>query len=230
MRFIQCQFHIPFFLIGISKLRNEVKGELLNGLKQRERNKIDGLFIFMLNSDEINEYVEILKSFINYRNILNINEQSKEIESKIKELIDIDIINSNNSGVGKTHSIQLFAKNNDFNLNIFPFGNEENDFTIIKRLSEIDFTSYEKNLLLINFYDLKDTRYANNFLFNLLFTKCFRNGENVYILPEFIKIVIELPYSFTDFKSKISMLNYFSCNTINLNSMPLIDKNDKFNF
>ena len=69
MRFIQCQFHIPFFLIGISKLRNEVKGELLNGLKQRERNKIDGLFIFMLNSDEINEYVEILKLFINYRNI-----------------------------------------------------------------------------------------------------------------------------------------------------------------
>ena len=41
MRFIQCKFHIPFFLIGINKLRNEVKDELLNGLKQRKRNKTD---------------------------------------------------------------------------------------------------------------------------------------------------------------------------------------------
>jgi hypothetical protein len=43
------------------------------------------------------------------------------------------------------------------------------------------FISHEKNLLL---FDLKDTKYANNFLFNLLFTKCFRNGENIYYLSK----------------------------------------------
>jgi hypothetical protein len=116
----------------------------------------------MLNSDEINEYTEILKSFINYRNVLNID-KVYEILSIVKKITDVKIINSDDSGVGKTHSIKLFAKNNGFNLINFPFGNEENDYTIIKRLNEIDFISHEKNLLLINFFDLKDTKYAKIF-------------------------------------------------------------------
>ena len=89
------------------------------------------------------------------------------------------------------------------------------------------FISHEKNLLLINFFDLKDTKYANNFLFNLLFTKCFRNGENIYYLSKNIKIVIELSYSFNYFKSKLFIIEYFNIDTIHLNNMPLIEQNEK---
>ena len=86
-----------------------------------------------------------------------------------------------------------------------------------------------KILLHVNIYDIKSLDYINEFLFCLLFTKIFVNDENLFILPENIKIIIELPFGFGDFLKKAPILKFFEIKKIDLDKLPklIINKKNK---
>ena len=85
-------------------------------------------------------------------------------------------------------------------------------------------------MLLINIFDSRNIDEANNFLFKIIFTQSFKYKENIFIINENVKIVIELPFGFIDFKEKNSILSFFTIKTININNLPFICETEENEF
>ena len=205
-RFIKCEYKTPFFIANFHLISNENKVLVYNLFKQLENYTLNALLIFLLPIN--NEEEEIISGFkffkqniLKNKNTDNIIIDNYEINTIIQNLIDVDIISSNCSGIGKTTIIKNFAEENNFNIITFPFGLEETRLSIINRLNnvikELESKKTKNNktnvigsnksnkmskndiyinkiLLHVNIYDIKSLDYINEFLFCLLFTKIFR--------------------------------------------------------
>ena len=147
MRFFKSNYPIPFFIINLDKLKNQIKYDLFLFLKKNEMRNVNSYLIFIFTRKENKENFESLKTINLFRksfileeiienpNIINNN----HLYSLIEKLTNVEIFNSNCSGVGKTTLIKQFAKKNNFNFINFPFGENDNDFTLINRLKKISF-------------------------------------------------------------------------------------------
>ena len=57
------------------------------------------------------------------------------------------------------------------------------------------------------------------FLFSISITKMYVQNENIFYLPKNIKIKIEIPNDFTDFKQKFPILTLFPQKTLSINKL-----------
>ena len=237
-RFIKCKFKIPFFISNFHLISIENKKKVFSLLEEieieKEKEIVNAILIFLIPFE--NEFEEVIQNYKLFKKIVfeeNINKNIsfyKNLKLFINSNINVDIIKSNCSGVGKTYLIKSFALKYNFTLFNFPFGFEDTRETILNRFYEKNAEFNKKKMLLhINIYDIKNFDYINEFLFSLLFTKIFNNNEKIYVLKENIKIVIEIPFGFGDFLKKVPILKYFKPKEIKLEKPPKINVTDKEN-
>ena len=251
-RFFKCEYKIPFFIANFHLITNENKKKVFSLLnnpnddqnkndqnkneneKEKEEKKIVNLhaiLIFLIPFE--NELEDDFQNNKFFKKVINEENKNNNIfyqnlENFINSNINVDIIKSNCSGVGKTYSIKTFAKKKGFSLFNFPFGFEDTRESILNRFYEKDKNFKEKKMILhINIYDIKNFNYINEFLFSLIFTKTFNNNEKIYVLKENIKIILEIPFGFGDFLKKCPILKYFNPKEIKLEKLPKINLKDR---
>ena len=147
IRFFKSNYPIPFFIINLDKLKNQIKYDLFLFLKKNEMRNVYSYLIFIFTRKENKENFESLKTINLFRKFFILEEiienpniiNNNHLYTLIEKLTDVEIFNSNCSGVGKTTLIKQFAKKNNFNFINFPFGENDNDFTLINRLKKISF-------------------------------------------------------------------------------------------
>ena len=232
-RVFKCEFKTPFFIANFHLISNDNKILVYDLFKQLENYNIKSLLIFLLPN--FNKEEEIICGFKFFRQKIfkNKNDDNiffdKTLLNIIQKFVDVNIICSNCSGIGKTEKIKEFAEKNKLNILSFPFGLEESRSKIIKCLNEKKNDFKNENLLLhINIYDLLTLDYINEFLFCVIFTKTFSIDEKLFILPENMKIFIE--FSLGNFLEKTPILKYFEnkIEKLDLKNLPklIINKNN----
>jgi energy-coupling factor transporter ATP-binding protein EcfA2 len=217
-RVIYCNYKIPFFILGLSKLENINKtklNEILNDFKQEYIKSY--LFFIFYDSDEEKE---IVKSSKLYKQMIKISYDDYE---DLNITFDkVEILEGECSGIGKSFIIKNFAK--DYNYINLPFGYEDNKLHIIQRLEQQNFLNTKCNILHINLYDNCNIEFINEFFFCLIFTKIFTNNEKIFVIPDNVKIIIEIPYSYINFYYKSNILKLIKNNQkIKSNKLPILN-------
>ena len=184
---------------------------------KRKNEKIDDLTNDKNPKDERLESFSIgkLTSFEKIQNMKVSYEQNSKIF----------VYKSDVNGTGKTFAIKEDIKR-DGNIYIyFPFGgylNKKLVYEKIKNLLEKIEEIKDKGRISIHL-DLHETQekgIMNDFLFSFLFTKYYKNDENVIYIPREMKIYIEIENCFLNFTESFPILNIFQNNQlikINLN-------------
>ena len=141
---------------------------------------------------------------------------------------NIKMVSSERSGVGKSRKIkddiELKCKEeeNQFKYNYFPLGGVFTRDNIFNRLKNLNIK--EGSSIHLDLNDTEDIDLMTDFLFNILILKSYRKNEDIFILPKYTKIIIEIPNSFINYESKFPILTLIpECcrETIN-DSLPLI--------
>ena len=83
--------------------------------------------------------------------------------------------------------------------------------------------NYNKVAIHLDIIETENTSLINEFLLSFLFTKFYKNNENIIYIPNNIKIYIEIPNSFENYLSKISILNVFNIENITLENLPKLE-------
>ena len=165
-RSIKCELNSCFLISGLESLENDQKGciiELLNNEffpKGVEKIKSCLIFLFMDKS------LDIYKNLANkkYINILKINKEN--LKNEKYDGNNIEIINSDISGIGKTTQIKKIIHNNQKKWIYFPITEEFNAKEIIERLKILNI---DKNCVL--HLDLNSTNNIDlmqEFLFSII--------------------------------------------------------------
>jgi hypothetical protein len=136
----------------------------------------------------------------------------KPKESEIKEIIidgenKVEIYQSDKSGVGKSTQIILKIQKEKKKYIHFPLGGVFNRKDIIKRLKKSKIT--ENCAIHLDLYDTDRTDLLLEFLFSMLITKFYGQNEDIYYLPNDIKIKVEIPNGFINYIAKFPILDLF---------------------
>jgi len=207
-RAILCNFNSCFIIAGVELLEFDKKStllEILNELNQffidYELKQISCLIIAYTNS--ANDIVKSLES-LKYKKILDI--KKKIIENLKIDNSKVEIISSDQSGVGKSTQIELSVRNNQKYI-YFPFGGVFNREDVIERLKNLVIPN--NSLLHLDLYDTDQTALMTEFLFSILITKLYGQNEDIFYLSKEIEIKIEIPNGFIDFMKKFPILTLF---------------------
>ena len=146
--------------------------------------------------------------------------------NKSKNIDNLKIIHSDQSGVGKSTYIKRQSTGEYI---YFPIGgifSKENTLKRLQKLNKEKNINNKNNLLIhIDLYDTDQKSLMNDFLYFILFTKLYCQDDNMFYLSKKIKIYIEIPNSFFDFFQKFPILDLFPKNKKELlidNLEPLI--------
>ena len=204
-RSILCTEHICFCIARTECLSKENKSLIVNILKEQleERPKMKScLFIMNKNLED-----ELCKSLFNLKFVKTM-EMIKDIEKEKITDENIKVVNSDNSGAGKSTFIKS-QTNNEYIY--FPIGGVFSKEEILERLQNID---KEKNinnkndlLFHVDLYDTEQKSIMNDFLYFILITKSITNRNNIFYLSKKIKIYLEIPNSFINFFEKFPILD-----------------------
>ena len=221
-RAILCDFNSCFIIAGVELLEFDKKSILLEILNDLNAYFTDGelkqkscLIIAYTNSaSDIVKSLETLK----YKKILDISK--KHLENLKIENSKVEIISSDQSGVGKSTQIKL-STNNKQKYIYFPFGGVFNREDIIERLKNLVIPN--NSLLHLDLYDTEQTALMTEFLFSILITKLYGQNEDIFYLPKEIEIKIEIPNGFIDFMKKFPILTLFPTKAYTIKKLePLI--------
>ena len=222
-RAILCEYNVLFVIMKIENLEekiNETILDILNNIFIQNKNNMNSCLLFIYN-DENNKIIKEIKE-INGNNILDIN-----LNNEIK-LDDntIEVIYSDDSGVGKSTLIKDEIKNDNKKFIYFPIGGDITREEIIKRLQSLEIN--ENTIIHLDLVDTFKTLLINEFLFYFLITKYYSNKGNIFYLGNKINIKIELPYRFIDFRIEFPILNLFKQRLISIQKLPLLKISNEF--
>jgi hypothetical protein len=140
----------------------------------------------------------------------------------------IEIVTSNQAGLGKTFYIEQKCKNEGLQYINFQLGGEVKRRTIMRRLNELNLPDAEIGLH-IDFSDTKQIELFEDFFFSFLIQKCYSNNGDIFCYEDNVKIFIEIPNGFVNFLDKFKILNEFKIHTIeNLPEFTLTEKPEIF--
>ena len=209
-RAILCDFNSCFIIAGVELLEFEKKSillELLNELSS-EFNLDDGLkqksCLIIAYTNSANDIVKSLES-LKCKKILDI--KKRNIQDLKIDNSKVEIISSDQSGVGKSTQIKCSIKNDSKKYIYFPFGGVFNREDVIERLKNLKIPN--NSLLHLDLYDTEQTALMTEFLFSILITKLYGQNEDIFYLSKDIEIKIEIPNGFIDFLKKFPILTLF---------------------
>jgi hypothetical protein len=209
-RAILCDFNSCFIIAGVELLEFDKKSILLELLNELNSNFVDAEFkqkscLIIAYTNSASDIVKSLES-LKYKKILDINK--KHIENLKIENSKVEIIYSDQSGVGKSTQIKLSTNKKQKQEYIyFPFGGVFNREDIIERLKNLVIP--KNSLLHLDLNDTEQTALMTEFLFSILITKLYGQNEDIFYLPKEIEIKIEIPNGFIDFMKKFPILTLF---------------------
>jgi hypothetical protein len=205
-RALFCEFNACFMIGGIELLNSQQKATLLKILNSIYLDIYDTMksCLIILYTNRSTDIYKSLDS-LRHRKILNLTKM--DLNNQKYEGNDVQIVFSDKSGVGKTHTIKydIFNKSNTYIH--FPFGGVIEQPVIIKRLQKIKFNKYTE--IHLDLYDTDQIQLMMEFLFSLLITKVYKFNEYIFYFSREVKIKIEIPNSFIDFFAKFPLLDLF---------------------
>jgi len=224
-RSVKCQYKALYMLIKPESLnikKKELLCSLLNEYYSEEMNSC--LLILYVRENKNNIISEIQK-------ISNCRYSDFKIEKeneKNKVFPDVKVYSSDYCGLGKSTLIRnefdKINEKNEYKYVYFQLGGNINKNEIINTLQK-----YTNKKLLLHL-DLKETNqisFIREFLFSFLILKSYYKNENIFCYENEIKVKIEIPNSFIDFKASFPILNFFENVNISFNNIPpLIVPND----
>jgi len=152
------------------------------------------------------------------------NENRRPIHLKL--FPGIKIYSSKFSGLGKSTLIKNKFKekyaNQGYEYVYFPLGGDFNKEELVKRLLEL---TNKRIALHIDLYDTRQIEYMNEFLFSFLILKYYSKNENIFYYGDEIKIKVEIPNSFIDYKQVYPIFGFFKKKHLDYIT-PLIVHND----
>ena len=235
-RALLCEYNACFIMGGIESLDSGKRAKILsllnNLLVEKKDGKIESCLIILYT----NNNTDIYKSLNSLKYVQNFETQMRDyMHSKIeKKESNIEIFDSDKSGVGKSKQIELAIKNKNKKYFYFPFGGVINREDIVKRLKnlanywtvpaegELNNEVYEPKDCAIHL-DLNDTDQTDlmtEFLFSLLITKLYGHDEEIFYFPKEIEIKIEIPNGFVNIINKFTILSLFDKTTWYLAKLP----------
>ena len=202
-------------------MEDEKKSEILKILSDLfvgRQEKIKSCLIILYTTKNSDIYKNL--STLKYRKDLNISLRDySQKKLNIKES-KVELIVSDESGVGKSHKIKLDIDTKKKKYIYFPFGGVINREDIVKRLKNL--VSYwqvpakgkSKNEIYepkdcaihLDLNDTDQTDLMTEFLFSILITKIYGHDEDLFYFPKEIEIKIEIPNGFVDLISKFPIL------------------------
>jgi len=222
-RAILCEFNSCFIIAGIELLEFDKKCkllEILNLLLSKDHNYMKSCLIF-LNSSKNSDIYKSLES-LKYRKILNLPRQIENLKINDDK---IEIISSDESGVGKSTQIRLQIINQNKYYIYFPIGGIFTKEEVIERLKNLFIN--KNSIIHFDLYDSNQTEQMMEFLFSILITKFYGQNEDIFYLPKEIGIKVEIPNGDIDFIKKFPILKLFHNYQLLIKNLPpLIVPND----
>jgi len=162
------------------------------------------VFAYTDRTSSIVQYLEKIKS----KKKLDKNKKKGE---KIFYKENVEIIFSDESGVGKSEIIKQNIIKSGKKYIHFPFGGEFSRKDVINRLKKIKINKNdeEKTAIHLDLYDSKTTDSMKYFLYSFLITKLYGQNETLFYLSKKVEIKIEIPNGFVDFFLKFPILSIF---------------------
>ena len=203
-RSIFCNYKSCFMIGRIESLEFEQKNyliELLNKIINEFGDIMKSCLIVLSN----NKNTDIHKSIdaIKYRKYFK-SSISDEINNYFfDEKDNIQIFSSDKSGVGKSTQIFNSIKKSDYKY--FPLGGYLSRDNIFNRLKKLSIN--ENSSIHLDLYETDEVDLMTDFLFEILILKSYRKNEDFFILPNHIKIIIEIPNCFINYRAKFPILN-----------------------
>ena len=206
-RSILCKYNSCFMICGIELIEFSQKNyliELLNEIITEYGNQMEScLIIISLNKNtDIHKSIESIKYKKTF-NQLFLN----EIENCFLTRSDnIHLVSSDKSGIGKSEKVKeivLKSVNNDYIY--FPLGGVFTRDELFNRLIKCKFKS--ESSIHLDLYDSDNIDLMTDFLFEIMILKSYKRKEDILMLPENIKIIIEIPNGFIDYELKFPILN-----------------------
>ena len=149
--------------------------------------------------------------------------QDKVDEMKYNNNIDNVIIYiSDVNGTGKTFEIKKQIEISKLDYKYFPFGGYLTKNLVYNKIKELlnDIENEDKDkdniCIHLDLYETEQKGIMNDFLFSFLFTKYYKNDENVIYIPRELKIYVEIPNCFISFIETYPILKIFQKIEINL--------------
>ncbi|KAG4089111.1 hypothetical protein H8356DRAFT_1007620 [Neocallimastix lanati (nom. inval.)] len=225
---IKCEINALFILIYPEKLTTKRKKMLIDLLN--EHYSLDEmkscLLILYANENKTNDIITEIEK-ISYSKYTDIKSE-KSNENVIKYIPNVEIYSSEFSGLGKSTLIKKdFEEKLDkyYKYIYFSLGDNINKDEIIQRLLKLP---NEKIALHVDLYNSKQIELIREFLFTFLVLRCYSKNEKIFFFERHtVKIKVEIPNGFIDFKTLFPIFKYFKNVRITSDSIPpLIVTND----
>ena len=224
-RAILSEFNSCFIIRGIELLEIDKKYkllEILNLLLSKNYYKMKSCLIFLHTSKNTDIYKSL--NSLKYKKILNLPKLNEILEIN-DDKSKIEIISSDNSGVGKSTNIKLQIKSQNKNYIYFPFGGKFKKEEIVQRLNNLAINN--DSIIHFDLYDSDQTAQMMEFLFSILITKFYGQNEDIFYLPKEVGIKMEIQNGFIDIINEFPILKLFNNNKLLIEKLPplIVPKN-----
>ena len=194
-RAILCEFNSCFIIRGIELLEFDKKSklvEILNLLLSKDQFKMESCLIILCT----NKNTDIYKSLdlFKYKKILKLPKQIENLKINDDK---IEILSSDESGVGKSTQIKLQISNQNKSYIYFPFGGVVKREEVIKRLKILNINN--NSIIHLDLYDTDQNDLMMEFLFSILITKLYGQNEDMFYLSKDVGIKVEIPNGYIKF-------------------------------
>jgi len=224
-RSVKCKYNSLFLFIKPESLSLEKKHlviELLKELYSSNPRCIKSCILFIYaNKNKANEIVTEIEKLPYHKYFdFKIEDENKNK----KKFPNVEVYSSEYSGLGKStlikNNFKNEDKNNEYTYSYFPLGGNINKSDIIEKLLPL---TNKKIALHLDLYDSNQIDLINEFLFSFLILKYYSQNENIFYYGNEIKVKVEIPNSFIDYKKTFPIFTFF--NDISLKSNEMLPLN-----
>jgi len=219
-RCLYCEDSILFIIIKPDYLCAERKNMLIELIKELYNEKLMKSCLLFIYSEE-NKSKEIITEIVKLPNhkYFDFKAEGNINDNHIYHIPNVEIYSSEVSGLGKSTLIKNKFREEDqeYEYVYFPIGGDIQKDEIIQRLIEL---TDKKVALHIDLYDTRYLELLSEFLFSFLILKYYSQDENIFYYGDEIKIKVEIPNSFIDFKTVFPIFIFFENVYIELQHLP----------
>ena len=216
---IYLKYNNIFIIANCNLLSAYSKRKLIKELKEKSTSVNFENLLVIIFSDNDSDFHKLITRI---EKINSIDLKEINAPNKIKNFPNVEIVQSDGCGYGKTSYILESKKATIIH---FPVGGDLNRKYLEERIEkEICNTLNSNNYILyVNISQTKNIELLKEFLFKLLiFKKCDFNDNVKYFGPN-VEIKIEIPNDFIDYILNIKFLSLFTKKNINIKKLNLSD-------
>ncbi|OUM60841.1 hypothetical protein PIROE2DRAFT_13322 [Piromyces sp. E2] len=217
-----------FILIKPESLSREKKSLLIELLKElyseNPKEMVSCLLFIYAEGNRMDEVImEIQKLpyhiYYDFKNDKEKNTSLYNYNNRFKKLSNIKVYSSEICGLGKSTLIKndFLKEYPKYKYIYFPLGDNINKTEIIKKLLQL---SGKRIALHLDLFSMNQIEIASEFLFSFLILKYYSQNENIFFYGNEMKIKVEIPNDFIDFKKIFPILNFFENTHITCNNIP----------